>query len=188
MPSDNGFITKDNTLFEIVTKYPVLKQKLKEISPRFERLNNPLLFNSVAKITTVEKAADTGRVYLREMLYQLNEAIGKEKEYLESAKSEISLKKDEFLQKHFDGKIDESKAPEWLGKKTDWPVLDVRNMSEDPFSYIDEKARTIKSGSGFQLIQKFEPLPLIGFLETLGFEHYTEKKQDIEICVYFYKR
>ena len=79
-------ITAEDTIYDIITRYPETKKRLLELSPRYEKLNNPVLFETVARFTTVQKAAQMVGIYLREMLYQLNDAIGLGEEYLQKEK------------------------------------------------------------------------------------------------------
>lgn len=178
-------ITENDTIYKIVTKYPGIKEKLKDISPRFDRLNHPVLFNTVAKVTTLKKAADIGKVYLREMLYQLNDFIGLSSEYLALAKKDVLTQQSDFLRQKPQAVETE---PEWLKKTGNFEYLDVSEMIEDPFNKVIEKARSTKDGDGFILIQKFEPLPLISYLESIGFDHYTKIVSEWEYRVYFLRK
>ncbi len=83
------------------------------------------------------------------------------------------------------------KEPEeenWLERKEEFEVLDVRGWREDPFSAIIKKANETPPGEGFRIIQYFLPTPLINMIEPLGFEVHIEKKGPLEHHVYFYKR
>jgi Domain of unknown function (DUF1858)/Uncharacterized conserved protein (DUF2249) len=181
-------INENDTIYDIVNRYPGMKEKLGELSPAFNKLNNPVLFNTVAKVTTIKKAAGIGKVYLREMLYQLNDFIGRGSEYLALAKKEILNVQNDFLQKKFAANQNEVKEPDWLGEAEKFENMDVRGMLEDPFTKVIEKAQIIQAGGGFILIQKFEPLPLISYLESLGFDHYTKIASEREFWIYFLKK
>lgn len=179
-----SFIKENDIIYNIVKKYPEIKDTLIEISPKFKKLENPLIFNTVAKFTTVEKAASIGKVYLKEMLYKLNETIGKEEEYFNYEKSRIVNMKDNFLKKSLENN---NEKPLWMDKKDNFKILDVRNLGHDPFPEITNEAKKLKTGEGFILIQTFEPLPVISYLAKSGIEHYTEKIKEDEFHVYFYK-
>jgi len=178
---EKKLITENDTIFEIVTKYPVVKERLLSISKKFERLNNPVLFNTVARVTTVKKAALVAGIYLNEFLYQLNDAIGLGKEFLESKKREIFTKKEAFIKPDTLKEVE----PEWFKKAESFEVVDVREIGE-PFFEVTKIAEKKKSGEGFCIIQNFKPLPLIRYLETLGFESYSVFKENA-YYVYFYR-
>lgn len=169
-------IKETDKIFDIVTKYPEVKEKLLSLSDKFQRLNNPLIFNTVAKVTTVKKASEVAGIYINEFLYELNDAIGLGKEFLEFKKKDIFAKKETFL------KNDDEKKPEWANSLGDFIVKDVRDIGE-PFFEVVEFA---KKHSNFCIIQTFKPIPLISYLESLGFESYTEFK-DGAYYIYFHK-
>ncbi len=73
-------------------------------------------------------------------------------------------------------------------KKSNFPILDVRNLDKDPFDTIVKRAYETGEGDGFVLIQKFLPYPVINMLAEMGFDYKTEKKSDSEFRVYFYKK
>lgn len=185
MSFEKEMIGPSDTIYAIVTQYEGIREKLLELSPKFQKLNQPLLFNTVARTTTVEKAAKMGGIYLREMLYQLNEVIGLEKEYLEAEKKRVlapsELKTTETRQ------ITNADKPEWLSDPQAFPILDVRGMTDDPFETVFAASEKTAPGSGFCLVQKFEPFPLIGYLESRHFTHFTEKMSPVEYRIYFYK-
>ena len=187
MEKPEGIITEDDTVYDIITRYPQLKEVLVKISPKYQRLYNPVIFNTVAKLTPLKKAASIGNIYLKEMLYQLNEAIGKGGEYLSYFKSQIPKMQEEFLKKRFSGKVPSSVKPAWMEKTGSFGVFDARAVDGEPFTHIMDKAGSIKPGSGFVLVQKFEPAPVIAYLGTQGFEHWVEKEAEDLIRVYFFK-
>lgn len=181
-------IREDDLIYDIIVKHPEIKQALAALSPKFEKLNNPLLFQTVARHTTVKKASQIARFYINEMLLELNRAIGKEKEFLEYKKQDISRMKEAFLKERPPApKAETGAKPEWFDKTNDFNTLDVRLEEGDPFGRIMDTAGPVKPGEGFVLIQWFEPLPVIQYLKGMGFESYTEEKNGNEFRVYFYK-
>lgn len=188
MEKPNGIITENDKVYDVVTQHPELREVLKEMSPKFEKLNNPVVFNTVAKVTTLKMASKIGDVYLKEMLYRLNEAVGKGAEYMTWFKSQIPAMQEEFLKKQFGNEKETAEKPAWVNRASEYEVVDARKLSEEPFPIVAAKAGAIKPGSGFILVQAFKPSPLIHYLETQGFESWTEKKDDNEFRVYFLKK
>lgn len=181
------FITEETTVYEAVTKYPQLKEVLVAISPKFSKLNNPAIFNTVAKVTPFKMAAKIGGIYARELVLQLNEAIGKKAEYLAYIKSQIPKMQEEFLKKQFASSAAPGEKPAWLEAAAAFEVVDGRKFDE-PFGHVVATAAKKAKGQGFIMVQKFEPAPLIAYLASQGFEHYTEKLNEQEFKVYFYKK
>ncbi len=247
-----------------IDKYPKLKEILIEISPKFKKLKNPIIFKIVSKWATFSDVAKIGGLSICELLHKVNRAVGKEKELFERApecvkelgdeKSLSAEKKpdwvenpeetliydvrnrdDFFLNELVEAannlkegqilKIINSFYPaplinmlkesgysvytereafekfvvyvkykekpgkeNWIEKKDEFQLLDVRGWKEDPFSTIIKLANDTPPGSGFKLIQFFKPVPLINLIEPLGFETYVEEKGVFEYHIYFYKK
>lgn len=169
-------IKENDKIYDIVTKYPEVKERLLSLSSKFQRLNNPAIFNTVARLTTVKKASEVAGIYINEFLYELNDAIGLGKEFLEFKKKDIFSKKEAYLKKENDVK------PEWANNLKDFIVKDVREIGEPFFEVVEFS----KKNNNFCIIQSFKPVPLITYLETLGFESYTEFK-DNAYYIYFHR-
>lgn len=193
---DPDLIRKEDTVFDVLTRHPELKPVLQELSPKFKKLDNPVAFNTLARVTTLERAAKIGGVYLREMLYRLNDALGLGAEYLASEKAAIqeSLRSGDALKKVVElagrrtsGTAPASTPPPWLSVAKSFPKMDLRTLSEDPFDRVMKLAEGVKRGEGFILIQSFEPIPLLAHLSQKGFLHYTERIEAKEYRIYFIK-
>jgi NitT/TauT family transport system substrate-binding protein len=87
----------------------------------------------------------------------------------------------------FNPKKEETALP-WTEKKEEFDVLDVREMTSDPFDIILKKAYETDEGDGFVLVQRFEPHPMINMLSEMNFEHITEQKEDNHFCIYFHRK
>ncbi len=68
-------IDKNDKIADLLTKYPFLKQKLIERNPVFERLNNPLVFNTVGKFARIQDVAKVSKENLDELLEFINKTI-----------------------------------------------------------------------------------------------------------------
>lgn len=76
---------------------------------------------------------------------------------------------------------------DWKEKTKDFAVLDVRGAQGNFFPSIKKKAQSLKAGEGLTIIQTFEPKPLIGVMEGLGFEYFCEQEEDAKFNAYFYR-
>jgi len=81
----------------------------------------------------------------------------------------------------------EIKVTSWKTHRDTFEILDVRELTENPFDAILDKAKTIGKGEGFILIQTFEPTPMINMLLEKGFEHLSEQVSAEEFRIYFYR-
>ncbi|HEB10373.1 MAG TPA: DUF1858 domain-containing protein [Spirochaetales bacterium] len=177
-------ITAADKIYDIIKIHPELKEVLINLSPKFNKLNNTLLFNIAARRTTVRDAAGVAKLYLREMLYRLNQAVGLGDDFLTLQKSQAQGLIQDFLKKD-QPQGEQAAVPDWLDRARDFPIEDVRPDNEDPFAKVNKLADSIAEGEGFCLVQKFEPLPLIRYLKSRQFIHYTEKVDENEYRIYF---
>ena len=77
---------------------------------------------------------------------------------------------------------------DWFVHKKDFLVKDVRGLQGNFLPSILKLAEETKEGSGFCIIQSFEPIPLYSTLSALGYEHQSEKISEEEWRVYFYRQ
>jgi len=247
---------------DALDEHPELKDVLKNLSPKFNRLDNPIIFKMVSKWASFSDVARIGGLSICEILHALNKAIGTEAElakhapdcikekaafvskgekpdWAEKAQQTVLMdvrnRDDFFLPEVLSaiGRLDkdqvllvinsfypaplvnmmdekgnefyyeeispseyrlyirgmEKKVDEnWLDKKDDFEIVDVRRWKEDPFSELIKLANETPQGEGFRLIQRFVPTPLINMIEPLGYETHVEQKGMFEHHIYFYRK
>lgn len=76
---------------------------------------------------------------------------------------------------------------EWSDQTAAFKRIDVRGVQGNFFQGIKRQAMQLPKGSGLEVIQSFDPIPLYEVIEGLGFEHHTEQKGDAEYHAYFYR-
>ena len=76
---------------------------------------------------------------------------------------------------------------EWKNKIGTFKQIDVRGIQGNFFQGIKRQAMQLPAGSGLEIIQSFDPIPLYEVMEDLGFEHITEQTGDAEYHAYFYR-
>ncbi|MGP3777536.1 DUF1858 domain-containing protein [Halanaerobium saccharolyticum] len=173
-------IKAETKLDAILNEYPELKETLKEMSPKFSKLDNKMVYNTVGKFARVKDIAKMGGFSTCEVLHTLNKVIGMEEELAASFPECIDA---EILVE-----TEKNEQPEWLSDRAEFKEINVIGSEEDPLADIMKKAQSLKAGEGFKLVQIFEPIPLINMLNSLGFEHYTEQINDFKFEIYFYKK
>ncbi len=252
-------ITAKSNIKETLDKYPQLKDVLVSLSPKFKKMQNPILYNTLARFATFTEAANVTGLSVCEILHTLNKAIGKEKKLVEFFPDCISqdgnldekllgseitwnenndrfiynsdtmpeiiervnnlkpqesiiiisvnnpielLKVAEGLNYQFNvekGKdyrisifnpnsVNLEMNENWERISSTFPVLDVRYLTTDPFDTIIKTAYGTEEGSGFILIQRFVPFPIINMLTEMGFDHKVQRVTDSENYVFFYKK
>ncbi|MEA1910056.1 MAG: DUF2249 domain-containing protein [Spirochaetota bacterium] len=248
-------------LKDALDAYPEIKETLIALSPKFEKLNNKLIFSTVGRFASFNDIAKMGGLSICEILHTINGQTGNvgelERVFPECIKAAPEIKKTEpdpdwmdsvkqfivmdvrhrndffftdiikrlkelkegnalqvinsFYPAPIIGMLEEegyelyveTKSAEefrlnirykaepepfdWRDKKEEFEEFDVRSSKEDPFGAIIKKAGETPEGSGFKLVQKFEPIPLINMLEPMGFEYETVEIGYFEFHVYFYK-
>lgn len=76
---------------------------------------------------------------------------------------------------------------DWKDKVAGFKKVDVRGISGDFFQGLKKQAAALPVGSGIEVIQTFDPLPLYEVMEMLGYESHTEKVSDNQYHAYFYR-
>ncbi len=165
-------ITARTRVKEALDKYPHLKEVLIGLSPKLARLNNPLIFSTVARWATFADVARIAGLSLCELLHTLNRAIGKEKELLSAFPECIK-----------EAQAPEEERPNWLEEVREFIVEDVRGREDFFLPEIKKKLSQLREGQALVVVNDFDPLPLKNMVEEMGFEHYTERPNPYEFRV-----
>jgi len=144
------------------------------INPHFNKLRNPILRKILAPRVSIADAARIGKCSVDELLVKL-EKIGFEISSGPILKKENGLTKSNQL-------TEEAMNSE---KKESLDVRPILESGKDPFNAIMEKLSKLQPGYILEVINSFEPTPLIKILEKKGYS--TEVKDQGEI-IYTYIR
>ncbi len=142
------------------------------INKHFEKLNNPILRRVLAPRVSVKDAAKIGKISVNEFLQKLEE-IGFDVAF------EIEKLENTVLT-----------SEKSIHKKSDLVTLDVRptiNAGADPFSEIMGTLKEMKDDETLQLINVFEPIPIIQILKEKGYAISVEKIGEDEYHTFFTK-
>ncbi|MEA2042113.1 MAG: ferredoxin [Bacteroidota bacterium] len=252
-------IIASSNVKEVFDEHPKLKDVLIELSPKFKKILNPVMYSTLARFASFNDAAKVTKISICEILHQLNGALGttaqlekiapdcireeeqsditqysqeiswdepaeryiynhdsmpeiikkvselnpqeaivlisveKPSELVQSAKGlgfKLNIEEgNDYRISIFNPEEESTEEPEadWKDNKSKFEELDVRSMKTDPFDVILKKAYEVKEGSGFMLVQQFEPIPIINMLSEMGYEHVTEQAGSAEFKVYFHK-
>lgn len=159
----------------ILKEHPDALEAIIRISPKFEKLRNPLLRRIMAARTTIGMATKISGCTLTAFFEQLK-PLGFE------------------IDAHTLPQVEEKKeVPDFILnlKKEQIIELDVRPViasGKDPLSSITEKVKTIKAGEVLKIINIFEPIPLMKLLEKQGFLVYADVINDNLVETYFLKQ
>ena len=75
----------------------------------------------------------------------------------------------------------------WKDRTESFKKIDVRGMAGNFFAGLKKQAMELPVGSGMEIIQTFDPLPLYEVMEGLGYEHHTIKLADNEYHAVFFR-
>lgn len=167
-------ITPKTKVHDLLQAYPELEDLLIEIAPVFKKLRNPVLRRTIARVTTLQQAAQVGEVPVHILVNSLREKVGQD-----------SL---EGLKASSDG---HGERPSWLKDDKISKRLDARPIIEEgghPLGEVLTGVSELKPGEIYELVTPFLPAPLIERVVAQGFDNWSEKKSENHFINYFLKK
>ncbi len=164
-------ITPKTKIAELLKNFPELEDTLIEISPEFAKLRNPILRNTVAKITSLEQAAIIGKINIGILINTLRKKVGQEPEEI-IAKEKMGNDFQDF---------DESLIIETIDAR---PII---SNGGHPLQMVLNKLATIKTGEIICLITPFAPIPMIETARERRYSVMFKEFSSDEIRTYFKK-
>jgi uncharacterized protein (DUF2249 family) len=145
-------------------------EAIASINPHFNKLRNPILRRVLAPRVTIADAARIGKCTVKDMMDAL-ESIGFE---VEDTVAQLA---------NTDASINISVVPSTVDVSK-LRVLDVRpilDSGKDPFKRIMEEVSHLPEGHTLEVINSFEPTPLIRILEKKGYKSHVRSEDDMVI-------
>ncbi len=163
-------ITPRTKVGELLDAYPQLEKVLMDMSPAFEKLKNPVLRRTVARVATLAQIAVVGGLKVEDIVNALRKETGQESFTDDTAGSAfVSQIPAEWVLK---GKVTES-----------FNAVPLINSGESPMAIILAKTKDLKEGEIFEFRTPFVPAPIIEMLQDKGFK--TCSVQENETFVTF---
>jgi hypothetical protein len=165
-------ITPKTKVLELIETFPLLEDVLIEYVAVFEKLKNPILRKTVAKITSLQQAAAIGGVKVEDLINRLRKEVGQE---LYSGKAD----KKYIIQK-----------PDWFTEKNVIEGLNASDMlaaGEQPVNQVIADLNQLDTGKIYKLIAPFITAPIIDKATSLGLKYWVDKKSAEEFHIYFTK-
>lgn len=165
-------ISPKTKVFELLEAYPELEQLLIDAIPTFSKLKNPVLRNTVARITTLQQAAPIGGMKTEELINMLRKAVGQD--HL------ADLPDTGFI----------TIQPAWFREDKIVKTLDAREMlnaGEHPVSQVLAEVKQLKEGKIYLVITPFLPAPMIEKASSLNTQHWVNQIDDELYYIYFCK-
>jgi hypothetical protein len=155
---------------DLIDAYPQLEQVLIDYVPAFERLRNPLLRKTVARVTTLQQAAAIGGVQIEDLVNHLRQEVGQDD--LTGAAAATYP----------------TKQPGWFSEARIVAGLDASEMlaaGEQPMNQVIADLQAMDQGDIYELVAPFMPAPLVDKASSLGVSHWAVPKEGQVYVVYF---
>ena len=163
-------ITPKTKVAELLEAYPQLEQTLIGYVPAFEKLRNPVLRKTVARITTLQQAAAIGGVKVEELINRLRKEVGQDSFSTGEATAYIT------------------EQPRWFCETRVVTELDAGTMlaaGEQPVNQVIADLQALAQGDIYKLVAPFLPAPVVDKASSLGISHWVTRKDDQEFVIYF---
>lgn len=144
------------------------------LSPRFEKLRNPLLRKLMAGRASIRMASRIGGVTTEDFFSKL-EALG--------FQIDRSGQNPDETEKRTTPEFLKDLSPD---RTVDLDVRQEIESGKDPLQLILEKIKALKPGQVLKLINSFEPVPLIVLLQKQGFKSHAEVIKPDLVITWFY--
>jgi len=191
-------ITPDTKIGALLENYPFLEEVLIEMAPQFEKLRNPVLRKTVARVTSLHHAAKVGGVNLAKLINTLRRNAGQEEidpvdandsgiAHLTGAQTEKSKSQ---LQSSKYERSTQSKKPVWFDPDLIVKSFDAResiDRGEQPIGIVMEQLKELADNQIMELITSFLPAPLIDRAEKKGYTTWSFEEEPDLVRTYFYR-
>lgn len=153
-------ITPQMKVGQLLDAYPELEDTLIAIAPEFARLRNPVLRKTVARVTSLQQAAQVGGVGLGELITRLRAAAGDTTDFAA------------------DDAPGAGDRPDWVDRVTVVSRDDARAdiaAGQHPLPRVLAAAGALQAGQAHLLVTPFLPAPLLDKARGLGLCVWTEQ-------------
>ncbi len=156
---------------EILDKYPKLKDVLNSLSPKFKKMQNPVVYNTLARFATFKDAAKVTDVSVCEILHSLNKFLGVEKKLMAQMPDCI--------------KETQTDNVVLSGKEISWDEPAERYIYNfDSMPEIIEKVSQLEPQQSIVVISVDEPTELMKTAKGLEFDFNIEKGRDYRVSIF----
>lgn len=171
-------VSKNTKISELIKENKAAIEAIASINAHFKKLRNPLLRKILASRVTIDDAARIGKCEVA-VLFKKLEEIGFEVEQSasEPQKKDIAMNTNENQ---------EIVTVIESGKVTSLDVRPALTQGNDPFKEIMGALKTLQDGYVLEIINTFEPTPLIKIINSKGYVSMVKNEGEV-IYTYFFK-
>lgn len=171
-------INEKTKIAALIKHHPDALEAIITISSDFKKLRNPILRKLMAGRTSIAMASKIGGV-TAEDFFEVLKPLGFEWENEEIEEKGI----EEVKEVVFPDYIKNAKE----GQIIDFDVRPILDGGADPLRDIQAKIKELKEGEILNIINSFEPIPLILLIEKQGFKSFVNTIALDHYETYFYK-
>lgn len=138
----------------LLEEYPELEEVLIGIAPPFQKLRNPVLRRSVAKVASLRQAAAVARIPVGDLINQLLGPLGE---------GQLAIAGEG------DRPADSTAPPEWVTSGRVVSQVDAKTeLARMPILAVLERTRRLRAGELVELRTDFLPAPGIDLMRQRG--------------------
>lgn len=170
MDQNRIIISPKTKVLALIEAYPLLEDTLIRYVPAFEKLKNPVLRRTVARIATLQQAAAIGNVKIEELINVLRSEVGQDL-IASAAEQEFNTAR-----------------PGWYAPAMVKQETDIRTMlaaGEQPVNQVIADLNNLEPGVIYKVTAPFVPAPLIEKAASLGIDHWLVQEAEGLFYVYF---
>jgi hypothetical protein len=163
-------IAPKTKIAELIEAFPQLEPVLIDYVPAFEKLKNPVLRRTVARITTLQQAAAIGNVDVEDLINRLRMEVGQDLFAGETSTTYTT------------------EQPDWFSEDRVVAELDAKGMlavGEQPVNQVIADLQALEQGDIYKLVAPFMPAPLVDKASSLGISHWITRQDDGGFTIYF---
>ncbi len=167
-------ITPKTKIFDLLAAFPKLEAVLIELAPQFSKLKNPVLRNTIAKITTLSQAAVIAGLKVDVLVNRLRGEVGQST--VETLTAEGG---------HYN-----TIRPDWFQEQFIVRHILIAEMlaaGEQPVHEVLGAIHKLEGGEILQVTAPFIPAPLLDKSLSMGCRHWLHAVSDNLFEIYFAK-
>ena len=166
---DKKPVLASDNVKEILDKYPDLREVLLKLSPKFKRLQNPVMYNTLAKFTSFKEAASLTGVSLCEILHTINKYLGTEDKLFKAMPECIRAKEQTAA----------------MSEEISWDEAPERYiLTDDTADFLIEKIMRLQPQESIVIISVKDPGILVKTAEANGFKYNLQKGREYRLSVF----
>jgi len=160
-------INPETKIAALLEHYAELEDVLIGMAPPFEKLKNPVLRKTVAKVATLRQAAAVGRIPVDELVDRLRSAVGQPPTGDTGSEGE---EREYFTEQ-----------PDWFdeAKVTESFVESDLDPNVLPLTPLLQHARKMQEGEIVELVTTYLPAPGIDIVKQKGFQTWSVTRGDL---------